>query len=276
MGAGNFTNPVTFQPLHKLFFALYRYATKLLQYRNIIAEPGNKGITAYPELCSSSADFIKKNQLGALKAFFVIRQFGYGDFDDFPAIHLLRTVPLSTLTRIVVEQIPFLGRFFNRPIAALAENGTQGLFRKVADRLKEQKDVVLPGQKAVLTGQEVKRIERISDAGPLVIHTTKDTHEVDKVICAVVNPKEQPEVEAILKKYLADNMCVKGYIYIPEHKFWPNCHPHVSLTEFQNGYFDKVEALQGKSTVYFTGDAMANESMEFSRRYSKKLIERFF
>lgn len=367
MGEEKFANPISLQPLFTIIPALVRYMYKLVRYRKVVSNPSNRGLASCPELSQSSIDFIKQNRLEALKGIFVIRQFGYGTFKDFPAIHLLRTVPLPTLLRIIVEQmalptyvrniverIPFLKRVYKRPVAALAKSGTQGLFEKLAARLNEKKDNFLPGQKAVLRGQEVRSIKRAGDNGPLVIQTSKDSHEVDKVICAVTpnvlvgmmdmsenekellqkikfhsywvgfletdknlarnyyqnlimrkyepvqfskrwdnssiiaygynwldapdaeRPFKQSVVEAVLKQYLVDNMGITEYFHITKHRFWPTYHPHVSLKDFQDGYFDKVEALQGKNGVYFTGDAMSCESMEYSCKYSKELVERFF
>lgn len=354
MGKGEFANPTDLQPRSKTIPAMLRYLSLLIKYRKIIADPGNRGIAAYPDLSQSSGEFIKKHRLESLKGIFVVRQFGYGTFESFPAIHLLRTVPLPTLARIIAEEVPFLSYFFRRPIASLAKSGTQGLFEKMASRLDEQKREAYPGQPCVYLNQEVFQIHRESGTTTLTVKTSSDSYEFDKVIFGIPpglvagimelpsdekdlfmkmryhsywvgclefdrnmpknyyqnlimkddepvqfskrwenssviaygynwldareaeDPTTQPKMEEVLKNYVKDSFLVESYAHMEKSRFWPLYHPHVPIEEFKAGYFDKIEALQGKYGVYFTGDGMAAESMEYSCKYSKQLIERFF
>ena len=83
----------------------------------------------------------------------------------------MRTVPLSTLRRTIVEQIPILCWFWRRPIASLAVNGTQDLFKKMADELDRKKATKsLPELKAIKYGEKVQHISKVP--GGLLVRTS--------------------------------------------------------------------------------------------------------
>ena len=353
-----FVDAAKSQPISKVLPALLRYLWILIRYNKIIENPSNGGIAAIPFLAQSSKDFITNSKLEALNPIFLVRQFGYGPFEDFPAIHLLRTVPLSTLIRTIGEQIPLVCNLFERPIAALAKSGTQGLFKKMASELDRKKAAALPGgQKAVLEGEMVMKISKgLGDNGPLNVKTNNGDYQFDKVICAVppnIAAKLvdfPPDLEALMMKtqydpyfvgcidpdhnlarayyqnqelnhgdpvqfskrwedspivaygynwkdarefqpdrtegweyldkklqaYCKANMMINSYEHLPDRSVWQNYHPHVPIEMFQAGYFDKLEAHQGNDEIYLTGDGMAAESMEYSCKYSKQLVEKYF
>lgn len=52
--------------------------------------------------------------------------------------------------------------------------------------------------------------------------------------------------------------------------------PHISATDMKNGYFNRLESLQGKNRTYYAGEVMNFSSVGLSAEYSKNLIERFF
>lgn len=52
--------------------------------------------------------------------------------------------------------------------------------------------------------------------------------------------------------------------------------PHVSSEDYANGWYEKVEALQGKKNTYFAGEVMSFGDMEETSEYSKDLVRRFF
>ena len=52
--------------------------------------------------------------------------------------------------------------------------------------------------------------------------------------------------------------------------------PHVSSEEIANGFYDKVEALQGKWHTYYTGASLSFETVENVVKYSKALVEKEF
>ncbi len=52
--------------------------------------------------------------------------------------------------------------------------------------------------------------------------------------------------------------------------------PHVNSKDYADGWYEKVEALQGKNNTYFAGEVMAFGDMEETCEYSKDLVRRFF
>ena len=52
--------------------------------------------------------------------------------------------------------------------------------------------------------------------------------------------------------------------------------PHVSSKDYADGWYDKVEAMQGKDNTYYAGEVMSFGDMEETVEYSRDLIERFF
>jgi hypothetical protein len=79
-----------------------------------------------------------------------------------------------------------------------------------------------------------------------------------------------------MKAYLKSNMLIDSYEYLPGGIAWNNYHPHVALQDFQAGYYDDLETYQGTDGIFFTGDAMAMESLEYSCKYSKSLVQQYF
>ena len=52
--------------------------------------------------------------------------------------------------------------------------------------------------------------------------------------------------------------------------------PHVFSEDYADGWYDKVEAMQGKYDTYYAGEIMSFGDMEETAQYSKELIDRFF
>jgi len=52
--------------------------------------------------------------------------------------------------------------------------------------------------------------------------------------------------------------------------------PHVNSEDYKNGWYDKVEAMQGKDNTYYAGEIMSFGDMEETAEYSRDLIGRFF
>lgn len=52
--------------------------------------------------------------------------------------------------------------------------------------------------------------------------------------------------------------------------------PHVSPEEMKNGFFDKLESLQGKNNTYYCGEILNFSTVELSAEYAADLVERFF
>ena len=52
--------------------------------------------------------------------------------------------------------------------------------------------------------------------------------------------------------------------------------PHVSSKDYADGWYDKVEAMQGKKNTFYAGEVMSFGDMEETVEYSKDLVRRFF
>jgi len=52
--------------------------------------------------------------------------------------------------------------------------------------------------------------------------------------------------------------------------------PHVFSEDYANGWYDKVEAMQGKYDTYYAGEIMSFGDMDETAEYSRELVERFF
>jgi oxygen-dependent protoporphyrinogen oxidase len=59
-------------------------------------------------------------------------------------------------------------------------------------------------------------------------------------------------------------------------KEWPDYFPRVNATNMQNGFYEKVEALQGSGGLYYVGGTMSFETVETSARYAKSLVDERF
>ena len=46
--------------------------------------------------------------------------------------------------------------------------------------------------------------------------------------------------------------------------------------DYANGWYDKLEAIQGKDNTYYAGEIMSFGDMEDTCASSKDLVERFF
>ena len=52
--------------------------------------------------------------------------------------------------------------------------------------------------------------------------------------------------------------------------------PHVGSKDYADGWYEKVEAMQGKDNTYYAGEVMAFGDMEETVEYSRDLARRFF
>jgi hypothetical protein len=140
------------------------------------------------------------------------------------------------MLRTLGEQIPGARGLFKRPIAAIAKDGTQGLFRKMAKHLDEQK-----GTAAVLTGEKVKDITKYKEG--LTVTTANNKHEFDKVICAV-----PPQIVGSLMKFPKEEndllqMTKYDPYYVgcidPDHDLKPYYYQNLELNEGDPVQFSK-------------------------------------
>jgi len=51
---------------------------------------------------------------------------------------------------------------------------------------------------------------------------------------------------------------------------------HVDTSVLQNGFYDKMEAMQGKNNIYLAGEIMSTVSMDNCIQYSNYLINQYF
>ena len=52
--------------------------------------------------------------------------------------------------------------------------------------------------------------------------------------------------------------------------------PHVFSEDYAAGWYDKVEAMQGKYDTFYAGEVMSFGDMDETAEYSRELVERFF
>ena len=52
--------------------------------------------------------------------------------------------------------------------------------------------------------------------------------------------------------------------------------PHVSPKDYADGWYDKLDAMQGKQNTWYAGEIISFGDMEDTCAASKDLIERFF
>ena len=52
--------------------------------------------------------------------------------------------------------------------------------------------------------------------------------------------------------------------------------PHVSPADFKAGFYEQIEAVNGKNKTYLTGEIMGFSSVEGVASYSYALVDRFF
>jgi predicted NAD/FAD-dependent oxidoreductase len=52
--------------------------------------------------------------------------------------------------------------------------------------------------------------------------------------------------------------------------------PHVTTADMQNGYFDKLEGIQGTNHTYYIGELPNFSTVELTATYAKDLIEKYF
>ena len=59
------------------------------------------------------------------------------------------------------------------------------------------------------------------------------------------------------------------------HEVW-RYFPHVSPEEFKQGFYHRMEGLQGLNHTYYGGEILGFSSVEGSASYSYALMDRFF
>ena len=52
--------------------------------------------------------------------------------------------------------------------------------------------------------------------------------------------------------------------------------PHIFTEDYQAGWYEKVEGMQGENNTFYAGEIMSFGDMEEVAEYSRDLVERFF
>ncbi|MNJ64279.1 hypothetical protein D3C77_602230 [compost metagenome] len=58
-------------------------------------------------------------------------------------------------------------------------------------------------------------------------------------------------------------------------KSWPQF-PHVNSEKLREGFYDRLDELQGRDHIYFAGEIMNFPTLENCVVFAKYLVERFF
>ena len=96
-------------------------------------------------------------------------------------------------------------------------------------------------------------------------------------LCVYYTPVDHTVSEDDVKAYVAEGITRVGgtLIQFSHHKRW-EYFPHVAAAQMADGFYDKLEALQGQRRTFLLGGAMAFELAERAAGYSQALVERFF
>lgn len=116
--------------------------------------------------------------------------------------------------------------------------------------------------------------------GHLMVYYRRWDGEEDQVITTyalrkLVDTDEIP-YEDCKKTVLADmKLCGSEVEKVIYERSW-YYFPHVFSKDYADGWYEKVEAMQGKQNTYYAGEVMSFGDMDETAQYSKELVERFF
>lgn len=101
------------------------------------------------------------------------------------------------------------------------------------------------------------------------------TRNEGMVILYAYNPPENSDKSAL--DYIKEDLSRLGIknprLY--QAKQWKHC-PYVDTQVLEQGFYDKMDAMQGKNNVFLAGEIMSILSIENSIQYSEYILERFF
>lgn len=166
-----FVPPIQLVPTFSMFVAVIKYIIIGLWFRKEINAPNNLGLGKHKVLSLSLEQFLEKYKLTSLKIFFLNMCFGYNQNKDFPVIFAYRMLSPRLLCRVLAANIKYIKKLYKRPIASIAESGTQGMLKKLEIHLNEsyQKQVVFRDQNVVnistKSGDKKDQITVITDKG---------------------------------------------------------------------------------------------------------------
>ena len=116
--------------------------------------------------------------------------------------------------------------------------------------------------------------------GHLMVYYRRWKETVDQVITTYAlrthkNMKEIPYEEC--NKMVLDDLKTMGNPAEEVINKWSVYYfPHVSCEDYAAGWYDKVEAMQGKYDTFYAGEVMSFGDMDETAEYSRELVERFF
>ena len=94
------------------------------------------------------------------------------------------------------------------------------------------------------------------------LRTRLDTKEIPEEQCKSMVIKDMKTFESEVEKVVFE----RSWYYFP----------HIYSEDYANGWYDKVEAMQGQKNTYYAGEIMAFGDMEETATYSKSIVDRFF
>lgn len=116
--------------------------------------------------------------------------------------------------------------------------------------------------------------------GHLMVYYRRWKDDINQPITTYVlrNHKDKPEIpyETAQKTVLNDlrTMHNPADKVINEGKWY--YFPHIFSEDYAAGWYDDVEAMQGKYNTYYAGEIMSFGDMDETAEYSRELVERFF
>ena len=119
-----------------------------------------------------------------------------------------------------------------------------------------------------------------SRLGHVMVYYDRWADSPDQIITAYVlanHPKQKQVSTDECRKIVTEDM--KKYGFEPnEHIYERSWYyfPHISVEDYQSGWYDKVESWQGQMSTYYAGEVMSFGDMDETAQYSKELVERFF
>ncbi|HAN43678.1 MAG TPA: aminooxidase, partial [Sphaerochaeta sp.] len=90
--------------------------------------------------------------------------------------------------------------------------------------------------------------------------------------------KDQPEVpyEKCRQMVLDDLKTMKNPASNVVNEWSVYYSPHVFSEDYANGWYEKVEAMQGQNNTFYAGEVMSFGDMDETVEYSRDLVNRFF
>lgn len=116
--------------------------------------------------------------------------------------------------------------------------------------------------------------------GHLMVYYRRWRDQVDQMLTTYALRKHKDMAEIpydTCRKMVQDDLKIMGN---PAEKImneWSVYYfPHVFSKDYADGWYDKVEAMQGKDNTYYAGEVMSFGDMDETAEYSRELVERFF